>query len=359
MRRLMINFSALACTLWLVSGSVAAQESSTRFEGRVDVSEVLLDVVVLDRDGNLVVGLDTSDFVIEAGGRKVEPTSVDFYTTHYVDGGALTPANQIPGSRYFILFFHDQLRNAGEASQLLQQQVLAGRRSRDWLEEEMGPSDWVAVVGYDVKLKIHQDFTQDRGRLLTAVDEAVRGVDPERDGRYRSEASHLDASLLRRLPSGIDLRRKTTRIYDAMRLVAEASGHIVGRKNLLLYSIGFGDISRDGIARPDRRYYPDLEQALNANNVAVYPLDLTPRNADHLQSSFLNKIADDSGGAYYQFFTDYRTPLRRIASEATGYYLLSFEAEHPTGESGYRKVKVKTTDKQFTARAQKGYRYGD
>ena len=52
------------------------------------------------------------------------------------------------------------------------------------------------------------------------------------------------------------------------------------------------------------------------------------------------------------------TPLRRIADESNGYYLLSYLAQHPAGEVGYRKVKVTTRNPEFRVRARKGYRYG-
>ena len=350
--------AALFVTLCLGAAILPAQSQERRFDDRVEVSEVLLDVVVTDRAGNVVAGLDSDDFLIEVGGKALDVRSASFHTTYYTGNTALRAENEVPASRYFVFFFHDQRRAATIGNRLLQQQLLAGKRSRQWIEEEMGPSDWIAVASYDVKLKIHQDFTQDRAALLTAVDGAVRGTDPEKGRGRRPGGSHTEASLLRRLPTGKELSRETRRIYDGLRLLAEASGHVVGRKNLLLFSIGFGDVYNAPFARPDRRYYPALEEALNANNVAVYPIDLTPRNVDHLQADFLNTLASDTGGAYWENFTNFITPLRRVAKEATGYYLLSYEAEHPAGESGYQQVAISTRNKDLRVRAQKGYRYG-
>ena len=354
LRRLVIP-AAIACSTLCSFPTASAQEPAERFGGRVEVTEVLLDVVVTDRAGNLVAGLGPEDFVVEEGGAPVAVTGVSFYATGYPEGTDLgsgpRPAAAIPASRYFIFFFDDQRRNAADDPRLLRRQLDAAKRSREWIESEMGPSDWIAVASYDVKLKVHADFTQDRSTLLAAIEEASLGGDPERARGRRPGGSHEEASILRRLPRGIYLRRETTRIYDGLRLLAEASGHVVGRKNLLLFSIGFGELGRGPIALPDRRYYPAMEEALNANNVAVYAIDLTPGGGDHLQSHFLNTLAADTGGDYHHLFTSFATPLREIARESTGYYLLSYRAEHAAGESGYREVEVKTRDRSLRVRA--------
>ncbi|MDH3746315.1 MAG: VWA domain-containing protein [Acidobacteriota bacterium] len=333
-------------------------EDRQRFGERLEITEVLLDVLVTDKDGNPVAGLDVGDFVVEEEGTEVELTGADFYTTRYGAAGAGIEG-EIPASRYFVFFFHDQRLIADGNNQLLRQQLDAARESREWIEKEMKPSDWIAVTGYDVKLKVFQDFTQDREALLSAISDAARGRDPEK-GRWTREPAAADGpSLLRELPTGRELRRETRKIYDGLTLLAEAMGNIVGRKTLLLLSIGFGEF--DGLspfARADQRYYPDLEEALNDNNVAVYPIDLTPQFLDHGQSGFLNQIANDTGGYYYKNFVSFLTPLREIADENVGYYLLSYRSKHPEGKQGYQKIKVKTRSPQLVVRAPRGYRFG-
>jgi VWFA-related protein len=344
-----------------VRTALANQEEADRFKDTVEVTEVLLDVLVTDRSGNIVAGLGPDDFVVEVSGNPVNLTGATFYSTRYAaDSGATPMPNEVPASRYFIFFFHDQRIAALEDSRLLRQQRRAAQESRQWLETEMGPSDWVAVAGYDVKLKIFQDFTQSREALEKAIDAAARGFDPEPERMLRrQEVPATQPSLVRDLAMGKELRRKTTRIYDGLRLLAEATGHIVGRKNLLLFSIGFGRLDGvNAVAIPDRRYYPELEEALNANNVAVYTIDLTPSESDHLQADFLSVLASDTGGYYYQHFVSFLTPLRKISEESTGYYLLSHRAEHPVGDSGYREVEVRAREAGFRVRAPKGYRFG-
>ncbi len=55
---------------------VAAQEEpAAGFEGMIEISEVLLDVLAVDRSGRIVSGLGKGDFLIEENGEPVEVTA--------------------------------------------------------------------------------------------------------------------------------------------------------------------------------------------------------------------------------------------------------------------------------------------
>ncbi len=364
--RTAIAAAVLLAGFFWVPAATAQDEDTPTFAERMDVTEVLLDVVVTDRKGNMVAGLGPSDFVVEEDRRAVELRGADFYSTRYDDRTSVESiagaVGAIPASRYIIFFFDDVRTMANRLNRLMRQQITAARDCRRWIEQEMQPSDWIAITGYGMKLKIFQDFTQDREALLQAITEAARGSNPEKDRWIREPASAISAttpSLLRQLPAGRELRRQTRRIYSGMRLLAEATGHIVGRKTLLYFGIGFGNLdSTSGFAIPDRRYYPALERALNDNNVAVYPIDLTVQGTRHSQSSFLSGFASDTGGVYYQNFVSFLGPLVAITKANIGYYLLSYQSEHPQGESGYQTIKVRMATPGLVVRAQRGYRYG-
>lgn len=357
-------------TAALAVAPVTAQDADpvAGFGEAVEVSEVLLDVLVTDEDGNVVVGLGPEDFVVEEDGERVPVTAVSFYSNRIaVDDappGVLPEAapDEVPADRYFILFLDDQRLHAAEAPRLLRRQLEAANKAQEWVAEEMLPGDWVAVAGYDYKLKVYLDFSQDREAIRRALEDAARGKDPGNEWPSRRPDDATGPSLLADLPQGKELRDETTRIYDALRLLAEATGDIVGRKNLLLFTIGFGDVERGAgpslYTRPDPRFYPELREALNDNNVAVYPIDLTPPEIDHAQTDFLHTLAADTGGTYHRNIVSFMTPLQQIADEASGYYLLSFETEHPAGESGYREVEVRAANPRFDVQAREGYRYG-
>jgi VWFA-related protein len=335
-----------------------------QFEGKVNVNDVLLDVLVTDARGNVIVGLDKNDFVVTENGRPVELNGVTFYSNRRLVESSPTLAqksvstDQATEDRYFILLFEDQKDVAQEAPRLLSQSLEAAKRARGWVESEMLPSDWVAVASYDTRLKVQQDFTRDRKALVAAIGDAVKGKD--REGNYPSRIdTSKGPSLLAGLPKGTALRDKTPTLYEALQAIAEAGGGVRGRKNLLLFTFGLpGRENTFGSFVPDKRYFEPTVQALNANNVAAYAIDLTPPAVEHTLSDSLNKLAVDTGGRYFFNVTNFSTPLDQVAQENSGYYLLSYSSEQPAGKSGFQNVTVTTTNPEFRVKARKGYEYG-
>lgn len=342
-----------------------------RFGEKVTVREVVLDALVTDPQEHVVLGLGKKDFVVREDGKPVELTGVSFYsnrrlletpgeTARKAAGQEENAAAQTPESRYFILFFDDQKSNNFDAPFLLQQQIEAGRRAREWAAKSLLPNDHVAVVSYDFKLKIHQDWSLDRSGLAQAITDAYRGKETEGNWPSRLKDPQKDAgpSLLAHLPRGNELRDKTTNIYHALERLAEASAAVTGRKNLLLFTTGFGQLDPFGHYHEDPRYYPRMMQELNDSNVAAYLIDLVPADYTHVMSDAMNQLALDTGGKYFFSVVNYSIPLAQIAKENNGYYLLSYRSEHPAGASGFQEVEVKAANPTFHVRARKGYLYG-
>lgn len=342
-------------------GEDVAEQDRPEFGERMEVEEVLLDVLVTDRRGNAVVGLTTDDFVVEEDGEPVQLTGATFYSSSELIGDPAAieargaDVDVVPRDRYFILLIEDQRKNQGTVD-LVRQQLRAARDARRWVAESLAPADWVAVLSYDFKLKLHTDFTRDRVQIDAAIEAAVAGRD---GGNWpsRREGAEERPSLAEHMPSGDDLRDETTQIYGALEVVADAAAHVAGRKNLLLFSIGIGDTTRFGTYQRDQRYWPSMVRALNDANVAVYPLDLTPADVRHSLEGGLNDLAHETGGRYYFNSATYRAPLDEIAQENGGYYLLSYRSEHPADEDGFQDVKVRLTDPSLRIRTRQGYAF--
>ena len=364
LRIMRMTAMALIALCGLGRAAVAQEQPQGQFQGKVNVNEVLLDVLVTDARGNVIVGLDKNDFVVRENGKPVDLTGVTFYSNRRLLESSPTLAKQGTSTdqgtedRYFILFFEDQKDTAQEAPQLLSQQLEAAKRARGWVDGEMLPNDWVAVVSYDTRLKVQQDFTHDRQALVTAIGDAVKAKDPE--GNYPSRIDPSKGpSLLAGLPKGRELANRTPKIYSALQEVARAAGNVRGRKNLLLFTYGLpSNQTTFGQFVPDKRYFLPTVDALNANNVAVYSLDLTPPAVEHTLSDSLQKMSDDTGGRYFYNVTNFSTPLDQISKENNGYYLLSYQSEQPAGKSGFQNVTVTTANREFRVKARKGYEYG-
>ncbi len=382
-----------AC-LMLAGLPLAAQEpaASTEFEGTVDVREVLLDVLVTDANGNVILGLEPADFLVEEEGGAVDVTSATFYSNRrYVEAADIASRlgiqpEEVPVDRYFVIFLHDQRRLLPSLTPAYMDLV---RRAEAWLHQELLPNDWVAVVRYDAKLMVHTDFTTDNQRILKALKDAAKGKNPPDTWPSRvEEEAGSGPSLLVNLPQGRELGERSKRIYSAMETLAEASRYVIGRKNMLLFSMGFGELNDFGTWIPDARYYDGMMESLNDANVAVYSISVfdglraqsapfgsldaraggTPatvaqavsaqRAAIGTMENGLSLLSSDTGGEYYFNFLNFSTPLAQILEDNNGYYLLSYESQTPAGESGYRKVTVQTKNPDFEVRAREGYRYG-
>ncbi len=364
--------SILAFCALLAPAFLAAQETAGNFDATVEVSEVLLDVVVTDRDGNVILGLEPDDFIVSDGEQEVAVNSATFYSNRaFLESAALAERlgispDDVPVDRYFILFFHDPRSLYPD---LVSEQLDALRWARRWVHQELLPNDWVAVVGYDYSLKIYQDFTTDNERILSALDDVGKGgKDPGSNWPSRTDTSE-GPSLRVNLPRGKELRKATNKIYGALETLADAAGYIRGRKNVLMFSAGFGEpgdfseITNWATYRPNERYYPPMMEELNDSNVAVYTISLikelvSTSEAQAILGNSLSLLSDDTGGRHYMNFVNFRTPMSDIVQDNNGYYLLSYPAEHPRGDSGYRSVSVESRNPDFVVRARGGYRFG-
>ena len=328
---------------------------------RIRVAEVLLDVLVTDRKGNVIDDLSSGDFAVLHKGEEQEVVSASFY------GGPSELASPGGGGttrtdRYFILMFHDQRL---QAPALSGPQMDNARWLKRWIEEELQPNDQVAVFAYQARLKFYLDFSRDREKILAAVDAASRG---KRDldrwvTRSEPEFDPNSPSLGANLPTGKELARRSRKLQEGLELLGFAAEGIAGRKNLVMFSLGFGEVGQFGSYTPDTRYYPPMREALNAGNVAVYTIDTMGSRGRAIGSGSLNDslslISNDTGGHYYANFTNVMTPMRQVAEENQGYYLLSFRSEYEAGTGGYRNIKVKVREGKYRVRSRTGFRYGE
>jgi VWFA-related protein len=357
----LIRFTAVLAVLLAAAPTALAQEPEGEFGEELEISEVLLDVIVTNRDGQVIVGLEPEDFRVVEDGEPVDLRSVTFYSSSVPEETAAEMAakgvevDRLPEDRYFILFFDDQRKHQSDVGvNLVQRQLQAGRDAADWARTALAPADWVAVLGYDRSLKVYTDFTRDPQRIEDAVRKAAAGAAgignwPSRQGTGEGP------SLLDDLPEGKALVKASTRIYSALTEVAQAAADVRGRKNLVYLGIGFGRLNTFGQYQRDERYYPQMMRALNDANVAVYTADVTPTEVSHPFESALSELAADTGGRYFPFFTSFGTPLDEVVQETGGYYLLAYTARHPADESGFQRVEVETVNPEFRVRARQGY----
>jgi VWFA-related protein len=357
--------AAVALLAARLAPAQARPAAEPTFEGRVEVTEALVDVLVTDRDGNVILGLRPEDFQVRESGRSVEVVSATFYSNRrFLDAAGagrlgIDPA-AVPDERLLLLVFHDQSWKAAEAPDLLARQLRAGRDAAAWLRAELQPGDLVAVASYGTSLALHQDFTADRAALERAVDRAARNAAaPERWPSRAPAESDLPA-LAAALPEGKALRDASASFEAALATLAAAAERIPGRKNLVLFTTGFGRVSGlTGEYVPEDHLYRPMIEALNAANVAAYPVDLVAPGVEHPLESAISRLAEDTGGRPFFDLLDFGGPLERVAETTNGYYLIAFRSSHPAGEAGYARIEVEVANPEFRLTARQGYRYGE
>jgi VWFA-related protein len=347
----------------LASASLFAQDPPAAIEpftGQIQVTEALVDVLVTDRDGNLILGLKPADFRVAEAGRELTVKSATFYSNRrFLDAAGaarlgIDPA-AVPDRRLMLLLFDDQRRlDTSDPTLLLSRQMKAGRDVAAWLRGGLEPGDLVAILSFDSRLRLQQEFTADRALLERAVDRAIRGAEEPKDWPSRAEEADDFPSLSAALPKGDALLRATPRLEDALTTLADAAAPIAGRKNLLLFTSGFGELSPAGA--PQGTWLDPMIQALNAANVAVYSIDMLPPGAEHPWSATISVLASETGGRPFFDQVDFRLPVERVAATTNGYYLVAFESPHPADETGYRAIEVTVANPEFRVTARKGYR---
>jgi len=355
-----------AALLLLAAAELGAQAEAARpqFGLGIEVSEVLLDVLVTDADGHVILGLRPEDFVVTSGSDRLEVVGATFYSNRRLLDSpaarqlALDPS-AIPDRRLFVLFFDDQAMRALEAPELLTRQRRAGREAMSWLDSELLSGDLVAVAGFRRShLEVDLDFSADRQALRRAVERASRGADARPGRSAQREDGAGIPSLARSLPAPEVLGRDTPTLEKALTVLARAVQPIVGRKNLVLFTSGFGDVGHLGLFRVDSRRYLPLVQAMNAANFAAYVVDLVSPCASHSLEGSASQLAADTGGRAFFGRPSFRRVLGEIGTVTNGYYLVAVRARHPAGESGYRELAVELANPEFRVTARRGYRFG-
>jgi VWFA-related protein len=347
---------AVVSLLFLLSLPSFAQEQQQSFGERIDVSAVLLDVIVTDRRGNQILGLTKDDFVVKEGDTEQTVDSVDYFTSRQLLSGREESApfkvERVSEDRYFIFFFDKPDGGA------LQDQLMQARNTvRDFVRKQMKDTDRVAIVGHDVRLKVYSDFTSDRAQLARALNDVTEF------GLGITSGNAEGPSILRSADTKAMIDETGT-VYEALDFVADQVKSIRARKNLVLFSPGIADRYEQIVNGMITNRSPDLDpmlHSLNASNVTVYPIQLqrdTGIEATPLIHQRLGELADSTGGQYFRVNTSFAPAIKKIENTNSGYYLLTYRAQHPKGEAGYQRVTVKTKNPEFRVTARSGYEFG-
>ena len=339
----------LAASL-LALGAVTAsaqEQPAARVEEEVEVREVLLDVLVTDSRGRVIVGLGPEDFVVQEDGRPVEVESVAFYSNRRLLAPAAGEA-AVPEDRYFVFLFVRPPMGPIRDPQLLARLPRAGEDCAEWVRRHLLPNDHVAVATFDGALNPVRDFTVDPTEVAVAIRRAATGNAPRK--HWSTRIAPASGPTIAALFGDDALRRRTASLTTAIAELAQPLGRVPGRKVLILLGADFAP----PVGRTERRDYDAMVEALNGSNVAVYALDVTGRG----RQPGLERLTRVTGGGYPFHGRDLVGTLREIERENSGFYLLSYRSRQAGRAGAYRRVEVRITNPELRARARSGYGAG-
>ena len=185
----------------------------------------------------------------------------------------------------------------------------------------MQPKDWVAVIDFDMKPHILQDFTQDRYEVRGALDTL-------------------------RIPGFSEIN-----LWDALAFTIDRMKDIKGRKAIVVVCTGFDTFSK--------LTYDQALKIARASDTAIYPVSIlefvTVRRGDTIDTlqarNALNTIAKYSGGQAYfpRFEGEIPSIYQQVAGQLRTQYSLGFIPTNPSKDGRFHKLKFDLVDEQGNA----------
>jgi len=331
-------------------------QNQPKFGEKLEVNAVLVDAVVTDHTGHQILGLDKNDFIVRENGVPQQIESIDYFTNRRLltapEQQAAFKVERVREERYFIFFFD----KPASGSDYFDRLRLARQAVKNFVTTEMLPSDRVAIVGDDVRLKVYSDFTSDKNQLFAALDDSTRY------GRgLMNRAGCGPDSIMANIDIDTMVNHTGT-VMEALRVLGDAVRPIHARKNLLIFSPGIleiGETVQHGLIMNTSRYYDPMIRALNTANVSVYGMNLndpSPNEPPFVHQN-LERIARDTSGDYYRNVVGFDSIVKRIENQNNGYYLITYYAHHPRGAGGYQKIDVSLKNPEFRVKAREGYAF--
>jgi VWFA-related protein len=324
----------------------APRSGGYREEARVD--RVVLDAHVTDNRGEIIRGLGPADFRVTVDGKVVPLESAEWVSAETPEVVAPeVPSDEVftaPGSpvtdalreaapgRMLIFFFQTDYN-----TRRLLGLVRMGLQARKFLDTLL-PTDRVAVLSFDSHLKLRQDFTRDRAKIVAAIDASLRLGEPP----VTVPDPQPGPSLARHIDRAGALKAVTPE--RAFALIATAAEPIPGGKSLLFFGWGLQTVG--GMMGPnysEQVAYSDALSALARARITVFTLDVTDADYHSLEGRIAT-LADVTGGTYEKTHIFPGIAMERVRRAIAGRYVLVFRK--PDGPRGEHEVRVDLVGKK-------------
>ncbi len=394
--------------------------SSASDEGKVEfrTQTVLIQVpvVVTDKSGNHLRGLNKGDFTIFENGKAQKVSTFEEMTTSTapLSAPAAAPAGQFRN----LAIDSSQLRNIvvvvlDTVNTPFLDQTYGRQQLIKYLAQNVDSGQVMALMVITTHgLKVIQGLNGDPAKLADALKRvsgelpALTGVSAQSqetalsgDSQQLSQAvgaSFGSDSLLGSLNSFVEHGDAIeAQFYQSNAIETTMNGFlgiawslsgVPGRKSLIWATGGF-PFAMDSPSTVPGGYlsllYERTMLALNDAQISVYPVDVrglvnspsfvggrssglsggiptTRQTTNRMwlnQSKIdtLNDFADMTGGKAFYNTNDIAGSFKRAADDASSYYLLGYYLDTSNSKSGWRKLQVKVAGKDVEVRARNGF----
>jgi len=298
---------------------------------RAGVNAVLLDVVVIDREGQPIPGLLREDFQLFEDG--VPQTVATFDVTDWTSyvGERAEGASREGGLNTYPRRFIFILNRQGARFEYLNR---AKRDLGTFIVESLAEGDEAMVIDVGYSLKVVQNLQAGKEQTLQAV----------------QKLSQMQIDY----PMGPD--RAAQQIFRDLESLGQALLAIPGRKIVILFSNELFTFAPPGSREIDNSFsLKKAVESLNQANTSVYTLDIRGPDSSSSFEGGLSPLATETGGRYFHSNPSFSPPLRRIGAENQRYYLLSYVSTNAEFDGSYRKIEVKVAREGATVIARPGY----
>jgi VWFA-related protein len=381
-----------ALTFLLTTVLAAQQPAATRAQApqeeavfRTSTNLVIVTVFVRDKQGKPLAGLKKEDFTLLENGK---PQAISVFDYQKLDVGAAPPSDaragvtineNAPGAaaaarppvpegrerfrdkRLLVLFF--DWTSMGPADQ-----IRAKESAEKFVKEKITAADLVQIVSFGSRLKVEQEFTDDRDVLLDVIQRFQTGTmselatagetDPDTGDDVAYSADDTEFNIF-------NTDRKLTALEDMARKLAP----LPEKKALVYFSSG---VSRNGTEN-ESQLRATINAAVRAN-VSFYPVDVrglqalppgggaatagrrgtglftgqtqTQQRQSQLDSQdTLSTLAEDTGGRALFDTNDLTQGIQQAQQDLQSYYILGYYSSDERKDGQFRKVDVKLAPK--------------
>ena len=353
-------------------GATPQQDKAHRpFQLSVTTREVVLDVVVTDKKGNLVKSgdLKKGDFTVFEDGKEQKVRSFETPREHRMPAAGEKPIvnsaadlKKIGDAPVTILVL-DELNSQFQDMSFSRNAMVKYLQSQPPVLKE--PT--VLLIASNTKFQQMHDYTQDRDALIAVVKKHM----PEYPWRMMDSGK-----------SGPGAVERMAQVLAALLQIAQASTGTPGRKNLIWVGNGYPSADLTGL---DDRTANTIETAVKrvtdrllAARITMYTIDpspgttttvdvQTPEDLDMSQNetgsdpfgsgtASFETFATSTGGKAFRGRNDINNEIGEGIAAGSFYYTLSYTPSNTSTDAAkYRKIRIVMKDPNLRATTRDGY----